>query len=721
MRTRTDTTGGGSSLSLETNGVPNGDQTLLNLVQGTGILITDDGLGNVTITNTGAGSIGGSIATNQVAFASAANTLAGTNNLTYVASTGILLASFGGNAYFTVNPATDIYALGGYLGGGLGNALVINNGAGNQIYFQGSSGKRFLYDGGTSIYQMGDIDGQDNSGLLTLNDATASLVYSVGSGLPNVWLQVSPALGVARIGLISGVTVNNNFIEVDESGNAINMYGNIAGFASGANIFQFKGSSSTWTIGDVTGAMNGTNIQIDDANQIFTVGNGTNYFKVDVSNRDIFIGDYSGSVNSTVLEVNDASKGISLAAGGITQVFDPASGSRMLSIDMATGIIDFGDVDSLFLGGYIELKTGTGTANSNGLEWDFGANFLHNVLDPVLAQDAATKAYVDSFLNGLQWKTSVRVATLVNGTLATDFENGDLIDGVTLITGDRILIKNQTTQTENGIYTVNASGAPTRATDADTGAELVNATCLISLGSQANTGWTQTTASPITIGVSNIVFVQFTNSVYTNGAGLTLTGNVFALDLNHANTWNALQTFNSGDLRLAGATSGFLTINAASVTTSHTLTMPGAQGANFNVLHDNGSGALYWGLIDLTTDVTGVLPFANLSMVGLIEEIDFEDSSSGIAAQTYTLTCYAHYGYTIDLLKIIADAGTATAALKINGTSVTGISAVGVSSTIATGTASALNTVVAGDIVTLVITSTSSLNNLKASIKTTRT
>jgi hypothetical protein len=101
----------------------------------------------------------------------------------------------------------------------------------------------------------------------------------------------------------------------------------------------------------------------------------------------------------------------------------------------------------------------------------------------------------------------------VTGTLGTDYENGDTVDGVVMATGDRILIKNQSTQTENGIYTVNISGAPTRATDADTGVELEGAAVSVTEGtSNANTTWNQTTDS-ITLGVSNIVWGQFGSSV----------------------------------------------------------------------------------------------------------------------------------------------------------------------------------------------------------------
>ena len=127
---------------------------------------------------------------------------------------------------------------------------------------------------------------------------------------------------------------------------------------------------------------------------------------------------------------------------------------------------------------------------------------------PTNATDAASKGYVDNAVQGLSWKQAVRVATTATGTLASAYENGDTVDGITLATGDRILIKNQTTGSENGIYTVNASGAPTRATDADTSAEIDSMAVYVESGTaNADTVWTLTTDNP-TLGTTALVYTQ---------------------------------------------------------------------------------------------------------------------------------------------------------------------------------------------------------------------
>ncbi len=163
-----------------------------------------------------------------------------------------------------------------------------------------------------------------------------------------------------------------------------------------------------------------------------------------------------------------------------------------------------------------------------GVAVDAGAARIINVLDPTGAQDAATKAYVDAATYSIDWKASVRVATTTNGALATAYENGDTVDGVVLATGNRILLKDQTTGSENGIYTVNASGSPTRSVDADVSAEVTSGLAVFVQEGTANadSGWVLITEDPIVLGTTALVFTQFTGlGQVTAGAGLTKTGN----------------------------------------------------------------------------------------------------------------------------------------------------------------------------------------------------
>lgn len=154
--------------------------------------------------------------------------------------------------------------------------------------------------------------------------------------------------------------------------------------------------------------------------------------------------------------------------------------------------------------------------------------------DPSISLQAATKSYVDALATGLNAKTAVRIATTTSGTLASSFENGDTIDGVTLATNDRILIKNQAAPAENGIYTVNASGAPTRATDADTWAEIVAAYVFVSAGTaNTATSWVCNVAAGGTLGVTAVTFAQFSaaQAYVASGEGIVLSGNTFSLQL----------------------------------------------------------------------------------------------------------------------------------------------------------------------------------------------
>jgi len=162
-----------------------------------------------------------------------------------------------------------------------------------------------------------------------------------------------------------------------------------------------------------------------------------------------------------------------------------------------------------------------------------GTNKITGLGDPTSAQDAATKNYVDTTVQGIDWKASVKAATTANVTLASDLENGDTLDGVTLATGDRVLVKDQSTASENGIYVVKASGAPDRSTDADTGAEVTaNFAVFVEQGTaNADSGFTLTNNGTVTIGSTALVFTQFTGlGQIVAGTGLDKTGNTLDID-----------------------------------------------------------------------------------------------------------------------------------------------------------------------------------------------
>ena len=142
-----------------------------------------------------------------------------------------------------------------------------------------------------------------------------------------------------------------------------------------------------------------------------------------------------------------------------------------------------------------------------------GGNLLTNLATPSASTDASTKGYVDtqiaSITNLFNAKGSVRVATSSVGTLATSFANGQTVDGIVLATNDRILIKNQSSQAENGVYVVNVSGAPTRATDMNDWTEVPGAFLAVEEGTaNADTIWLCTSNQGGTLGSTAITFQQ---------------------------------------------------------------------------------------------------------------------------------------------------------------------------------------------------------------------
>lgn len=164
---------------------------------------------------------------------------------------------------------------------------------------------------------------------------------------------------------------------------------------------------------------------------------------------------------------------------------------------------------------------------------DFNSKKITSLADPTLAQDAATKAYVDSVAQGLDTKQSVKVSTTANINLAS-FANAlgtidGIINGSWAVAGTRVLVKNQTNKVENGIYVVTAAGAVlSRAVDFATGQRAASSFVFIEEGTaNADSGWTCVAdASADIVGTNQLDFTQFSGAgMVVAGAGLIKTGN----------------------------------------------------------------------------------------------------------------------------------------------------------------------------------------------------
>ena len=255
-------------------------------------------------------------------------------------------------------------------------------------------------------------------------------------------------------------------------------------------------SSVTSTeLGYVSGVTSGLQTQIDGKQATIT-GAATSITSSDLTSNKALTSDGSGKVAAS--SVTSTELGY---LSGTTSAVQTQLDAKLVKANNLSDVTSVSTARTNLGLGTMATQAASNVAITGGT--------ITGMPSPSSGTDVTTKTYVDDLVAGLKTRIITRVATTANINLSTDLENGDTLDGITLVTGNKILVKDQTNQTQNGIYIVPASGAASRDPDFDTVAELAGQLVIVQEGStNADKIYLCTTDNSGSIGSVNITFSQ---------------------------------------------------------------------------------------------------------------------------------------------------------------------------------------------------------------------